>query len=74
MLTGKILSFDNIKGFGYIIPIDNSDYSEPIFFHYSDIKYKGAGKFKTLKQNQTVIFEIKNNESILRASNIVEKE
>ncbi|HPG29153.1 MAG TPA: cold shock domain-containing protein [bacterium] len=71
IVLGKVISFDSVKGFGFISQL-NSD-NKPVFFHYSDIKSKGAGKFKTLKPEQIVEFELKNSTLPYRAIRISEK-
>ena len=52
MPTGRVKWFNNAKGFGFIIPEDES---EDYFVHYSSIAMDG---YKTLKAGQTVSFEM----------------
>ena len=52
MPTGRVKWFNNAKGFGFIIPEDES---EDYFVHYSSIVMDG---YKTLKAGQTVRFEM----------------
>ena len=52
MPVGRVKWFNNAKGFGFIIPEDDS---EDYFVHYSSIVMDG---YKTLKAGQTVSFEI----------------
>ena len=52
MPTGRVKWFNNAKGFGFIIPEDES---EDYFVHYSSIVMDG---YKTLKAGQTVSFEM----------------
>lgn len=55
---GRVKWFNEEKGYGFIIPEDNS--KEEIFFHYSSIKMKG---FKTIPNGQIVDFEIDPNDA-----------
>ena len=52
MPTGRVKWFNNAKGFGFIIPEDDS---EDYFVHYSSIVMDG---YKTLKAGQAVNFEM----------------
>ena len=52
MPTGRVKWFNNAKGFGFIIPEDES---EDYFVHYSSVVMDG---YKTLKAGQTVRFEM----------------
>ena len=72
IILGKVISFDPVKGFGFISQL-NSDDTKPVFFHFSDIKSRGACKFKHLKPEQIVEFELKNSTIPFRAINISEK-
>ena len=56
--------FNEAKGFGYITPDDGS---KDVFVHFSAIT--GAG-FKTLKENDKVQFEVRENPKGLRAANL----
>ncbi|MCK5744389.1 MAG: cold-shock protein [Caldisericia bacterium] len=53
MSKGRVLWFDNKKGYGFI-KVDGSD--EEVFVHFSSIQ--GADGFKTLREDQQVEFEI----------------
>ncbi|WP_281164670.1 cold-shock protein [Liquorilactobacillus sicerae] len=53
MLTGKVNSFDQAKGYGFITPDD--DPTASIFVHFSAIQTAG---FKTLQPGQEVKFLI----------------
>lgn len=50
-MKGTVKWFDNAKGYGFIIYDDSKD----IFVHFSGIIKEG---FKTLKEGQSVEFEI----------------
>lgn len=52
MPTGRVKWFNNAKGFGFILPEDES---EDYFVHYSSIVMEG---YKTLKAGQAVSFEM----------------
>lgn len=54
MTTGTVKWFNESKGFGFITPADGS---KDVFVHFSAIT--GSG-FRTLKEGQTVEFEIEN--------------
>lgn len=65
MVTGTVKWFNESKGYGFIIP---SDGSPDVFVHFSAIQ---GGGFKTLKEGQTVEFEIQNGEKGPQAANVV---
>ena len=52
MPTGRVKWFNNAKGFGFILPEDES---EDYFVHYSSIVMDG---YKTLKAGQAVSFKM----------------
>ncbi len=65
MAFGKVKWFNDAKGFGFITPDDGS---EDLFAHFSAI---GGSGFKTLKENQAVIFDVVQGPKGKQASNIV---
>ena len=65
MITGTVKWFNESKGYGFIIP---SDGSPDVFVHFSAIQ--GSG-FKTLKEGQTVEFDIQNGAKGPQAANVV---
>ena len=64
MPTGRVKWFNNAKGFGFILPEDES---EDYFVHYSSIVMEG---YKTLKAGQTVSFDVIEGPKGLHAVNI----
>ena len=61
---GRIRSWKDDKGFGFITPDDGS---EDLFAHFSAIQMQG---FKTLKEGQKVSFEVTQGPKGKQASNI----
>ena len=55
MKKGTVKWFNQKKGFGFIVGEDGKDY----FVHFNGIAREG---FKTLEQNQSVTFDISNND------------
>ena len=62
-MIAKVKWFNNEKGFGFIEYVGNED----IFIHYSNIEKDG---YKTLKEGQTVEFELIKTEKGYQAKNI----
>lgn len=54
MLLGKVKWFDNNKGYGFILPLDEKEKElGEVFVHHERIKKNG---FKTLKENQLISY------------------
>ncbi|OGQ23492.1 MAG: cold-shock protein [Deltaproteobacteria bacterium RIFCSPLOWO2_02_FULL_44_10] len=64
MARGKVKWFNNAKGYGFIAPVDGG---EDVFVHFSAI---GGDGFKTLKENDTVEFEITDGPKGKQATNV----
>lgn len=64
MPTGRVKWFNNAKGFGFILPEDES---EDYFVHYSSIVMDG---YKTLKAGQPVSFEMIDGPKGIHAVNV----
>ena len=65
--TGTVKWFNNAKGFGFIEP---SDGGKDLFVHMSSIQMEG---YKTLKDGQSVDFEVEDGEKGPAAVNVVPK-
>ncbi len=66
MPTGKVKWFNNAKGYGFILPGEESN-GEDLFVHYSSITMDG---YKTLKAGQHVTYDIIHGPKGLHAINI----
>jgi cold shock protein len=64
MATGKVKWFNEKKGYGFIEQEGGKD----VFVHFDAIKMDG---FKTLKEGQTVNFDITEGAKGPQASNVV---
>jgi len=64
MTNGRVLWFNEAKGFGFIVAEDGKN----IFVHYSSIQGNG---FKTLKEGQVVEFDLYENREGFQAKNVV---
>ena len=65
MLTGKVKWFNKEKGYGFIVPDDNS---KDIFLHISSLEKSGI---KTVVEGQKIRYEIVNERGRASATNIV---
>jgi cold shock protein len=65
MATGTVKWFNESKGFGFIAP---SDGGNDVFVHFSAIQSDG---FRTLKEGQSVTFDVENGPKGPQASNVV---
>ncbi len=65
-MTGKVKWFNSNKGWGYITCEDGKD----VFAHFSQIQKDG---YKSLEENQSVEFDVVEDEKGFHAENIVVK-
>jgi len=63
MSTGKVLWFNDKKGYGFIA----GDGGRDVFVHRTDIIMEG---YKTLREGQEVAYEIESNEKGPRAARV----
>ena len=63
-MKGKVKWFNSEKGFGFITTEEGND----VFAHFSKIQKEG---FKTLEENQEVVFDVVDSEKGPQAENIV---
>ena len=63
-MKGTVKWFNPSKGYGFIVGEDGTDY----FAHFGEIQSEG---FKTLKEGQSVTFEVADGEKGPAAKNIV---
>lgn len=66
MAEGTVKWFNPKKGYGFIATDDGRD----VFVHYANISGQG---FKTLREGDTVSFDIVDGEKGPRAENVVQK-
>ena len=64
MATGKVKWFNGTKGFGFIAAEQDG---KDIFVHHSVIEGEG---FKTLKENETVEYDVESSEKGLKATKV----
>jgi cold shock protein len=64
MATGTVKWFNDTKGFGFIKPDDGTS---DLFAHFSEIRMDG---YKSLQENQKVMFEVRQGPKGLQAANI----
>ena len=65
MSTGTVKWFDARKGFGFIVPDEDS---EDLFVHYSEIKTTG---YASLDEGQKVEFEVGQGKKGPCATNVI---
>ena len=64
MATRKVKWFNSSKGYGFITPDDGG---EDLFVHFSSIETEG---YKTLKEEQSVTFDVEDGEKGPQATNV----
>ena len=64
MAAGTVKWFNDAKGFGFITQDDGGD---DVFCHHTAIQMEG---FKTLKEGQSVTFEVTKGPKGLQAQNV----
>jgi CspA family cold shock protein len=65
---GRVRWFNNSKGFGFIDRNGNKD--DSIFVHFSQVQSEG---YKSLMQNEEVVFEVEETHKGLMAVNVSPK-
>ncbi len=68
MITGTVKWFNNVKGYGFIQPVDGDN---DIFVHYSTIEMEG---YKSLKAGQEVTFQLSDGPKGVHATDITTKD
>jgi CspA family cold shock protein len=63
---GKVKWFSDTKGYGFISPDDGGD---DVFVHYSTVQ--GGDEFKSLKEGDSVEFEVTTGPKGKQAANVV---
>lgn len=64
MATGKVKWFNDSKGFGFL---EQDDGGPDVFVHFSSLAMEG---YKTLREGQTVVFDVEEDAKGLRATNV----
>jgi CspA family cold shock protein len=64
MATGKVKWFNDSKGFGFL---EQDDGGPDVFVHFSSLAMEG---YKTLREGQTVVYEVEEDAKGLRATNV----
>ncbi len=66
-MEGVVISFSDMKGFGFILGEDNKQY----FVHYTEIQMEG---FQTLQIENIVQFDPSEGKKGLKAKNVIKLE
>ena len=64
MPSGKVRWFNSKKGYGFIVDEENN---KDVFLHVSSLE---KSKLRTLRENQKIKFEIKEEKGKLKAVNL----
>jgi CspA family cold shock protein len=64
LTKGKVKYFNELRGWGII---GDADLDQDVYVHYTAINMDG---YKTLKEGQTVVFDVRSTEEGLRADNV----
>ncbi|MBI3921163.1 MAG: cold shock domain-containing protein [Armatimonadetes bacterium] len=67
MACGSVKWFNQVKGYGFIIPKENPGIGD-IFVHVTDIKERSD---RPLREGQHVHFELRQSDKGLRASDVI---
>ena len=67
MPSGKIKWFNAKKGYGFII---DNETQKDIFLHVSELE---NSKLRVLKEDQTIVYDVKEEKNKLQAINIKKK-
>jgi len=65
MSKGKVKWFNDLKGYGFITSVDESD---DVYVHHTDIAVEG---YKTLKAGEAVEYELAETPQGFKAKNVV---
>ena len=67
MPSGKVKWFNAKKGYGFIV---DNETQKDIFLHVSELE---SSKLRVLKEDQTIVYDLKEDKNKLQAINIKKK-